>query len=945
MIDTRFIAYVNSIRGKLISAVVADQRALAVVRDLHGQFGLNLGDAIVAAVDTLLLRYIMIRFLAAYHSAAREELLPLAVKFSETELEFAKVVSRPIGVDGSKAKTSDLADLYRTAQGIQQELMRDPASQGSKLIQDFLGRTGDRERARWEFRYEDLRPKTLQDYYESSLRTAVQLTYDKPTDSFKIDVGESQRLRKELGAYYTLERLCRLMVERSVKPLFEDRLEKLRKAIASKNAANASKAFEAIVDFSVCDPTMGSGPFLRSAFDYLTEQYLRLCRIVTEAKSSLPQFYAEATKELPFLREENCRMDEDGVGRWEWHILRRMLYGVDIDLKAVNIACHTFTLSALKYIKQGERFPSFFNVNLKLGNALVSPTKPVDRSKLAVDHKKEIAELIKLRREAKTLPNTEEAYGRLVALISKADEIKAPIVRELVQDRLAPVLEKYTDELRPFCWELEFPELFFNNDGSVKPEAGIDVIIGNPPWESLEVETDEFFDQFHKGYRTLKPASTKTQIRNKLLEDHRIQRAFEHRRETVASLVKMVKPDAGFFELQHTVIDGERKRSEYATYKMILEQTMRLVRPAGRFSLLVPSGFSGDVGCYLIRKRIFETCDLPYIRGFRKSSGIFADVTQAFCVFYADMSKATKSITCLTGLSSIDDFEHRELTAIPFSVDLVKKTSPLSWAIPSISDAKKFSILDKMYKHPVLNEKIQGNWNVEMSYAELNASNNRTMFHHSGWDIPIWEGKLINSYERASEPRVGAKRAEFLRLKRADVIEFTRVVIRGVSGSDDPRRVIATVLPKQFAIMHSLNYMEPKLMNEETKIFIVACLNSFVLEWRVRQLATNNNISGFVIRQLPVPRLTFGDKFFDEIVKRSASLLLADPELQEPFEELKVKAVVDPHQRAKIRSEIDAYIALMYGLTEDDLQLVLDSFTEVDVREREAVIEAFRAIV
>ena len=838
-----------------------------------------------------------------------------------------------------------LADLGKAAQGIQEALLRDPTSLGSKLIQDFLGRTGDRERASWEFRYEDLRPKTLQDYYESSLRTAVQLTYDKQGDSFKIDVGESKRLRKELGAYYTQARLCRLMVERSVKPLFEERLQNLRNAIAARNAADAREAFDAIVDFSICDPTMGSAPFLRSAFDYLTLQYLRLCRIVTEAKSSLPAFYAEATNELSFLREENCKMDEDGVGRWEWHILRRMLYGVDIDLKAVNIACHTFTLSALKYIKQGERFPSFFNVNLKLGNALISPTKPIDRSKLAIDHKDEIAELIKLRRDAKTLPNTEDAYATLVALISKVDEIRTPIVRELVQDRLAPVLEKYTDELRPFCWELEFPELFFNNDGSVKSAPGIDVIIGNPPWESLEVETDEFFEQFHKGYRTSKPASKKTQIRNKLLTDHRIERAFEHRQQTVASLVQMVKPQAGFFELQHTVIGGDRKRSEYATYKMILEQCMRLVKPGGRMSLLVPSGFTGDVGCYLIRRRMFETCDLPYIRGFRKSSGIFADVTQAFCVFYADMGKVTKSITCLTGLSSIDDFELRESTAVPFSVDLVKKMAPLSWTVPSISDPKKFSILDKMYRYPVLDDYIRGSWNVEMSYAELNAHNNHKMFHASGWDIPIWEGKLINAYERALEPNVGAIREEFLRLRRADVIDFTRVVIRGVSGSDDPRRMIATVLPKQFAIMHSLNYMEPKLMAEETKIFIVACLNSFVLEWRVRQLATNNNISGFVIRQLPVPRLTFGDRVFDEIVERSASLLIVDPQLKEPFQDFKVKAVTELPRRAKMRCEIDAYIALMYGLTEDELQLILDSFSGVDTNEREAVLEAFRQIV
>src|SRR5215213_4666355 len=319
--DSRFKSYVHAMRQKLMGVVVADHRALGAVvyhlletpeardsgklrfvdknqrlkvglDDLHLELGMRLGDAVAAAVDTLLLRYIVVRFLEAYHPDAMEGLLDSGnilkkgkwgrkvgtapggtkaektlfggdgvsvAEFSTTELEVAEIVSRPIGVDVSKAKKRargsdallfDLygcddeetgvetvleedkrktkfggdfypADLGKAAQAVQKELLRDPGSRGSKLIQDFLGRTGDPDRARWEFRYEDLRPKTLQDYYESSLSTAVQLTYDKKSDSFKLDVGESKRQRKELGAYYTEERLCRLMVERAVKPLFE----------------------------------------------------------------------------------------------------------------------------------------------------------------------------------------------------------------------------------------------------------------------------------------------------------------------------------------------------------------------------------------------------------------------------------------------------------------------------------------------------------------------------------------------------------------------------------------------------------------------------------------------------------------------------------------------------------------------------------------------------
>ena len=157
-----------------------------------------------------------------------------------------------------------------------------------------------------------------------------------------------------------------------------------------------------------------------------------------------------------------------------------MLYGVDIDLKAVCIACQTFALSALQYLKQGERFPSFFNLNLKLGNALISPVTPSDRAMLAENHGTQIARLIQLRREAMTLPNTEKAYERLAVQLKEIDTVKGPIVCTLMQERVAPILQDFTEDLRPFCWELEFPEVFFTEEGSLKQEAGFDVMLGEP---------------------------------------------------------------------------------------------------------------------------------------------------------------------------------------------------------------------------------------------------------------------------------------------------------------------------------------------------------------------------------------------------------------------------------------------------------------------------------
>ena len=61
-------------------------------------------------------------------------------------------------------------------------------------------------------------------------------------------------------------------------------------------------------------------------------------------------------------------------------------------------------------------------------------------------------------------------------------------------------------EVRAFCWELAFPELFFEpdteGDGIRKRERpGFDAMVGNPPWDKLEPKRKEFFAQYDPAIR------------------------------------------------------------------------------------------------------------------------------------------------------------------------------------------------------------------------------------------------------------------------------------------------------------------------------------------------------------------------------------------------------------------------------------------------------------
>src|SRR5262249_40663067 len=116
-------------------------RLKKTVEELHFDVGIRLGDAVAAAVDTLLLRYIMVRFLEAYHPEAMEGLLRSAevlkrgkggrkvtttkqmiffggevrpASFSHTELELARTFNDALGLDVSKAKVKPKGADQRT---------------------------------------------------------------------------------------------------------------------------------------------------------------------------------------------------------------------------------------------------------------------------------------------------------------------------------------------------------------------------------------------------------------------------------------------------------------------------------------------------------------------------------------------------------------------------------------------------------------------------------------------------------------------------------------------------------------------------------------------------------------------------------------------------------------------------------------------------------------
>lgn len=140
-------------------------------------------------------------------------------------------------------------------------------------------------------------------------------------------------------------------------------------------------------------------------------------------------------------------------------------------------------------------------------------------------------------------------------------------------------------------------------------------------------------------------------------------------------------------------------------------------------------------------------------------------------------------------------------------------------------------------------------------------------------------------------------------------------------------------------------------------VFCVGILNSFVLDWLLRQKITTH-LNMFYVYQAPVPRLTAADPRFEPIVRRAARLICTTPEFDALAQQVAhaltpgpsgasgqaepIVGVTDPAERARLRAELDGLVAHLYDLTEEEFAHILTTFPLVPEPVKTAALQQFR---
>lgn len=743
--------------------------------------------------------------------------------------------------------------------------------------------------------YRDLGVEQLGAVYETLLDYEPHVERDRRGAALHVSLKSGSGVRKATGTFYTPEALVTFLVRSTLAPLVRD----------------ASP--ERILELSVLDPSMGSGAFLVGACHFLAQAY-----------------------ETALIETGRCRASD--LGPADHAVIRRLvaercLFGVDLNPTAVQLARLSLWLTTLA----ADRPLTFLDHHLRVGDSLngtwmsrlrSSPTRvrsadPLPlfpaasmaatlqsvlptRFRLALEPNDTAAQIHAKERALASLtapgsplatwtriadlwcsawfaspPVSANAFAPLCdQLVNGQAVLPEPLSRDLLERA-----DRTRESHRLFHWELEFPEVFFSEDGTRRVDAGFDAVLGNPPWDMVRADG------------TADRAQARLQG---------------------SALVRFVR-DSGVYEARS---DGQVNR-----YQLFAERSLALCKPGGRFGLVLPSGVVSDAGSAGLRRLLFSRSAVEQIVGFDNRCGTFPiHRSVKFVLLTATSGDRTREIACRFGetdpalleRSMTDDgrLEPGWFTS-RMSAELLERISGDDLSIPDVRSPIDLAIVERASAlFPALGSP-QG-WNAHFG-RELNATEDRESLMEGVDGLPVFEGKHIESFKAdaaLTRWRIAPDEADRLLGRRH---HRSRLAYRDVASATNRVTLIAALLPAHAVSTHTLFCLKTPLPLREQQV-LCALFNSLVLNYLVRMRVTTH-VTTAVVERLPVPCEDHLAPVVESLV--TAATTLARTADIEAF------------------GRLNAQVAHLYQLRESEMVHVLATFPLIDQAAKDASLNWF----
>ncbi|GDX77653.1 hypothetical protein LBMAG41_27320 [Cyanobium sp.] len=842
--------------------------------------------------------------------------------------------------------------------------------------------------------YRDLNTEELGSVYEGLLELHPQL--ERAGGSWQLSYGGGAGSdRKTTGSYYTPDQLVQLLIVSALLPVIADRLGK---------ASTPEEKEQALLAIRVLDPACGSGHFLLAAARRLALELARIRAGDEEPSEELRQeclrevvahciygvdknpmavelckvaLWIEAVdpgKPLSFL-DAHIQCGDSLVGVFDPKVLEQ---GIPDEAYKPLTGDDKPTCTSLK--KENASFRKAGQKGTLQGTLNLQSSPPISRSQQRLQEIEAMPETTLAEGSAKQaayeaweqerssdpqtlaadlytaaffLPKTKESLAKVptsqhLLLLQSGQEIPGD---------LEQAVEQAAQDFRFFHWHLRF--------GEVMERGGFDCVLGNPPWEMVQVDPQEWFASRNSQISLAKTSAIRSSLISELASsDPALSREYE-------LAVSANNGSQGFFHSSGRFPSSSVGRLNLAY--LFTEAVMNIVSRDGRAGIIVPSGISTDSFTQSLFRAIVEA-GLVSLYSFENEDFIFRNVHHSFRFSLLTLGE-TANPSFAFFLRRPDDITRngKIFSMSNRDFDII---NPNTKNCPVFRSQQDYTLAKKIYSStPVLvndeDPAIGNPWMTSFMLMFMMNTDSHLFQSAAGADLcPLYEGKMIHQYDHrwatyeqdgstrdvsesekvdhgyAATSRHWVDRALVEEKLRSKQWNFKWLIgWRDITSAHVLRTFIATVVPATAAGNNLPLLLTGRLCDNRLYAALLANLNSLCLDFVARMKTGGNHLNFYIVKQLPVitPE-AYIDVHLDFILSRVLELTYTAHDLKPWAEDLGYDGPpfrFDPERRSLLRAELDAFYAHLYGLNRDELRYILDP---ADVMGPDYPSETFRVL-
>lgn len=831
---------------------------------------------------------------------------------------------------------------------------------------------------------------------------------------FKLQTSAGNE-RKTSGSYYTPDSLVQCLLDSALEPVIQE----------ATKGKKANDAAEAVLNLKVCDPAVGSGHFLIAAAH-------RLAKHVARARAGdsepTPDEHRTALREvirrcmygidINPMSAELCRvalwMESMEPGKplsfLESHIVvGNSLIGATPRLLAEGIPDEAFEVlegdeksivSTLKKRNKQERKDTKKGQDIFefMGGTQRDVDLSSDFATLATSNDASAADVAKLaRRHRELLESDRYAAERLkadawcAAFFWKKDG--SPLGSQAITEATFRAIERSPakfpvghairneiDRLRRehgfLHLHLAFPDVFRapKPDESATNEhcgwnGGFDCILGNPPWEMVQLNEIEWFGSRRPEVAALAGAARKQRLASLRTEDPELHARFLDAIRQCAAASSFMS-SSGRYPLCG--------RGKINLYSVFAESMRDCLSEIGRVGCVVPSGIATDDTTKFFFQDLVDRASLLSLFDFENAAPLFEGVHRSYKFSCLTLRAPTidERVAAKHPPAEFIFFAHRvgdlldENRRFTLTRDDIALVNPNTKTCPIFRTKVDAELTKHIYRRvPVLvdESKPDGNpWQVAFKQGLFNMTGASDLFRRGeqlekdGWKLrgnvfergaerytPLYEQNLVHLYNhrfasfRASDGQVSVDTSQEIedpRLANPSELSLPRFWVPSDAVRDasdglllSPASLIGFRRSVRNTDARTALFFAPPAVGYGDSVFLLqtsaaspagllGALCSFVFDYQARQALGGSNASFFIMKQLPLvaPATLEGHGALLRLMSGGILELSATADDMSPFskdlwpEGDGAVFRYDPERRFEIRCELDAAFFHLY---------------------------------